>query len=928
MAVCCVAAAYAARRLVLPTRETGMVFVLLMAAVVLTSLVAGYRAGILAIVLSAFAGREDFRILAAAQPNEAISQVLLFAMAASGVVYIAYGRARAKRALAELERSEAQRRMFVALVENANDFIGILDERGMPIYLNPAGRRMVGMPDEYPIEKTTIPEYYPTDQREFARDVIVETTLRRGRWRGETYYRNWQTGEAIPVSDEHFKIYDAKGGRVLGFGNITRDISEARRITREREELLSRERQARREAEAINAQLRESEERFRLTMDEAPIGMALVALDGRFVRVNDALCELVGYSAEELERRRYQEITHPDDLEPDLAMASRLIRGELDRLQIEKRYVRKDGSIVTVLLHTALLHAPGGRPLYYISQIADITERKRIEEQLRFSEAKFSGIVSISSEGIISIDESQRINVFNDGAEEIFGYSRAEVLGRPVEILIPARYHEVHRDDVAGFMCGDATTRKIAARHTNIVGRRKNGEEFPVEAAISKLQLDNTITMTVVLRDVTEQRRAQSEERFLAEAGKILASSLDYEETLTTVGQLVVRDLANWCVIELAESKLHPRRIRVVPEDPALRPIVAEIERLQLDPDLPHVAKSVWDTREPKVFETLRPGELDGLTQTPEHLRLLHALDARSLMIVPLALGDRLLGVLGFVISSPGRKYTARNIPFAAALADRAALAIENGRLYLSAVHAMQLRDQVLGVVAHDLRNPLTLIQLQTSSLEPPPGTPERRDRRPREVILRATERMNRLIQDLLDISRIEAGQLSIERASVATDLLLEDLVESERELAASRSLELHLDVAAPIPDVWGDHDRISQVLENLIGNAIKFTRPGGHVTVGARPDDTQVLFWVADTGCGIEAANLDSVFDRFWQAQQGVRHGAGLGLPISRGIIEAHGGRIWVESTVGEGTTFFFTIPRASKLDPAISREPAVFTE
>ena len=206
------------------------------------------------------------------------------------------------------------------------------------------------------------------------------------------------------------------GGRWQAFA---RDISEARRGAREREELLAREQLARRQAETASQKLRESEERFRLTIDEAPIGMALVDLDGRFARVNAALCEIIGYTAHELERLRFQDITHRQDLDSDLALLGRLLRGEIPRYQLEKRYIRKDGSVVPILLSTSILRGPDGAAVYYIAQIEDITERKRVEQRLKESEAKFSGIVSIAGDAIISIDEQRRITIFNRGAEHI-----------------------------------------------------------------------------------------------------------------------------------------------------------------------------------------------------------------------------------------------------------------------------------------------------------------------------------------------------------------------------------------------------------------------------------------------------------------------------------------------------------------------------
>ena len=215
--------------------------------------------------------------------------------------------------------------------------------------------------------------------------------------------------------------------------------------------------------------------------------------------------------------------------------------------------------------------------------------------------------------------------------------------------------------------------------------------------------------------------------------------------------------------------------------------------------------------------------------------------------------------------------------------------------------------------MAHDLRNPLSTILMQASALKRHGPEPERRSQKPAEVIQRAAKRMNRLIQDLLDVALMEAGQLTIERARLSARELIVEAVDMQRPLASSSSLELRVEVDPDVPDVWGDRDRLLQVFENLIGNAIKFTKAGGRITVGAASRDHEVVFWVADTGSGIAPENLPRVFDRFWQATRAGRHGAGLGLPITKGIVEAHGGRIWVESTPARGTTFSFTIPQAT---------------
>jgi PAS domain S-box-containing protein len=412
------------------------------------------------------------------------------------------------RDISDRKRIEDERQVFVSLLENSADFIGIADPNGKPVYVNPAGRLMVGLPPDYPVERTTIPEYYPPDQRAFATDVILRSMTEQGRWHGETYFRHWQTQKAIPVSDEHFMIRDPVTGRTLGMGTITRDISEARRLAADRERILTAEQLARRQAESAMAQLRESEERFRLTIDEAPIGMALVALDGRFVRVNRVLCEIVGYAPEELTAMTFQAITHRDDLDTDVSLARRLAQGEIPRYQLEKRYIRKDRSIVDVLLSASILRDADGAPRYYIVRIEDITQRKRAEEALRLSEAKFSGIVSIAADAIISVDLDQRIVIFNEGAESIFGYSKAEAIGQPLEMLIPERFRMAHRAHIARFAAGEESSRKMGERQ-DVFGLRKNGEEFPAEASISRVVVAEATLFSVVLRDITDRKHTE-----------------------------------------------------------------------------------------------------------------------------------------------------------------------------------------------------------------------------------------------------------------------------------------------------------------------------------------------------------------------------------------------------------------------------------
>jgi PAS domain S-box-containing protein len=224
---------------------------------------------------------------------------------------------------------------------------------------------------------------------------------------------------------------------------------------------------------------------------------------------------------------------------------------------------------------------------------------------------------------------------------------------------------------------------------------------------------------------------------------------------------------------------------------------------------------------------------------------------------------------------------------------------------------AVESREQVLGVVAHDLRSPLqamlTRVQLLLRA-----GSLAGADRANVEQIERQAKRMDRLIQDLLDVTRIEAGTLRLEMASLPPQALVEEIWQAHGAAAAAASIALDRDVPAPVPDVHADRERIVQVLDNLIENAVKFTPAGGRITIGARPAGDRVEFRVSDTGAGMAPHVAARVFERLWQAGAD-RRGVGLGLAIARSIVEAHGGRIWVESEPGRGSTFYFTLPAAA---------------
>jgi PAS domain S-box-containing protein len=665
--------------------------------------------------------------------------------------------------------------------------------------------------------------------------------------------------------------------------------------------------------------LQTSEREFRQLAEAMPQIVWATTADGLNIYFNQQWVDYTGLTLEESYGEGWITPFHPDDRQRAWDAWQRATKYR-DIYSLECRLRRADGVYRWWLIRGVPLLDANGEVSKWFGTCTDIEQIKVAEQRLKESEAKFSGIISISEDAIISIDAEQRIILFNKGAEKVFGYSQAEVIGTPLGNLMPERLRKIHHQHVERFASGAVTTRRVGERLITVVGLRKNGEEFPGEAAISKLQIGDKTLLTVAMRDVTERKRLEKEQQLLAEAGAVLAASLDYEQTLANLARLVVENFADWSAIDVMDEEGRLRRLKVASADHDQAALCAVLEQMPPDRDLPHLMRSVIESQRPIVVEQVTSEYIESLAQGPEHLQAFLLTGITSFVAVPLVIREQSLGALFLGSSTPSRVFGQGDLRSAEALAYRAAMAIENARLYRAAVHATELREHVLGVVAHDLRNPLSTILMQTSALKRQGPKLERRSEKPMEVIHRGATRMNRLIQDLLDFARMEAGQVPIERARLSAGVLIAEAVDMQRPLASSASLELRVEVDPDVAEVWGDRNRLLQVFENLIGNAIKFTQAGGRIRAGATSRDDEVVFWVADTGCGIPSENLPRVFDRFWQATSTGRQGAGLGLPIAKGIVEAHGGRIWVESTAGSGSTFFFTIPRVSAAQDRLS--------
>ncbi len=306
---------------------------------------------------------------------------------------------------------------------------------------------------------------------------------------------------------------------------------------------LSEENTCLHEEKKLQNELRESEQRFRGVFECGAGGVVVASLDGTFLQVNQYFCKMLGYSEEELLSKTFMDITHPDDLEKEMPDYEKTLVGELSRVSFEKRYIDKNGDIVWILIGVSVLSDQAGKPECFVGLVQNISERKQAEQAKRDSEARFTTILTNAYEAIIVVNQDQCIQVFNKGAEKVFGYESSEVLGKALDILIPEAANKVHREHVNEFIAGQDTVRPMHG-YREIQAQRKDGTVFIAEATISKIYTAEGMVLTAMLRDATERKQVeaallQSEQLYhnIVKASMDAIISVDTKGTITTVSQ-------------------------------------------------------------------------------------------------------------------------------------------------------------------------------------------------------------------------------------------------------------------------------------------------------------------------------------------------------------------------------------------------------
>lgn len=525
-------------------------------------------------------------------------------------------------------------------------------------------------------------------------------------------------------------------------------------------------------------------------------------------------------------------------------------------------------------------------------------------------------LFEVTDDGVLVHDRDGVILHANASAARMFGYAAADLIGQPLSLLLPERFREGHRGHLEAFVASGSSARPMEQR-LPVAGRRRDGSEFAAEVSLARWNDPAGVRLGAIIRDAGAEARERRRDHMAAGAAARLAASLNLDTTMTTLLDLTVPGLADWAILDVVTGP-------TIGEGPILRRVsgrvehrwaqaLERIERRGLTWESPSAAIDVLRSGEPIVVPVLGDDWLEAHTADPEELAIHQQLASRALAVLPIAGSRGTHAALTLGLSLPDRDLDEDLMTDAQVLTALAALSLGNALLYRDAQHAAATRDRLLRIVSHDLRNPSSAIRMCAAALLRRPDDPASERATTYRTIHEAAGTIHRLVNDLLDLASLDAGRFAIELRPEALRPVLESLAEMFAPRAAERGLRFHTAIEGDLPELLLDHERLIQAVGNLLDNAIRFTPVGGTVELLARADREGALIVVRDSGVGIAPVDLPQLFDRAWQATARPG-GSGLGLPITHGIVEAHGGTIEATSALGRGTTFRVQLPPQSR--------------
>jgi PAS domain S-box-containing protein len=594
-----------------------------------------------------------------------------------------------------------------------------------------------------------------------------------------------------------------------------------------------------------------------------------------------------------------------DDAAATVELDARVLRGR-EVLAFENRYRHRNGSYRWLSWRAKPYPAEG---LIYAGA-TDVTERRLAEDALRESEARFRQLADTMPQVVWTAGPDGEIDYLNRRWTEYTGQPQAAGNAGWGRVL--------HRDDAP-----HADERWAASRRT--------GEPFEMEVRLLggreqayRWHLVRTVAVTDgagrvarwfgTATDIDGQKRAEAAARYLAEASAALAGVVDYESTLQRVASLAVPYFADWAAVDVADEGGRLRRLAVAHQDAARVALAHELMRdYPPDPDAPTGGYAVLRSGRPELAAEITDDKLVQGAKDDRHLALLRSLGLKSYVGVPLVASGTPFGVLTFATAESGRKYTEADLALATDLAHRAAVAVENTRLYQALRDADRRKDEFLATLAHELRNPLAPIRNGLQIMRLSNGGREAVEKA-RAMMERQVAHMVHLVDDLLDLSRISRGKIELRTGRVELAGVVQQAVETGRPQVEAAGLDLA--VAVPPGPVYVDADatRLAQVFANLLNNAAKYTDRGGRVDLAVVRRGHEAVVSVRDTGVGIPAHMLPRVFEMFTQVDRHLERsqgGLGIGLSIVKKLVEMHGGAVEARSDgPGTGSEFVVRLP------------------
>lgn len=791
------------------------------------------------------------------------------------------------------------------IVDSATDFAIIsTDLHGVATTWNEGAHRIIGWSEAEMTGQTLHRIFTPEDVVAGQPEREMREALRQGFAQDERWHvcksgqRFWASGQLTPLKSD--------GGEVFGFVKIMRDRTEHRRA-----EIQLRELTATLESE-VARRIRERDLIWRNSMDL----LLVIGLDGVLRAVNPAFTSILGYAPDELVGQSFKPFVHPDDVDPTVAAITRASQGSQNLFEVRLRH--KDGGYRWFAWRAApekdLVYANG----------RDITvEKKQAEQLLQANEARLQLALEAGEMGAWEWQPGSKSFVWLHGAAAMHGVPDAD---GPVAISVGdylRRYvHPDERDMLAAVITGLIEEGKHYRVEFRIVW--PDGTVHWIEAR-GKMFVDeagNPSQMVGVSVNITRRKRTEQNLKFLAEASAELASLIDPRSTLDRLAFLAVPSFADWCAVDMLQEDGELRRVATAHCNPEKVQLARDLRRrFPPDPALPQGAWNVIRTGKAELVSEFTDAVLEQLITDREYLGLLRELGLRSYIGVPLTVRGKTLGVVTFIAAESGRLYGADDLALAEDLARRAAVAIENAELYRELRQSDQAKDVFLATLAHELRSPLAAIVGGISMAALAAGDRKRVEHYA-SLMERQASQLTRLVDDLMDVSRIATGKITLRKEWVSLAGIVNNAIETSRMHIESGQHRLLVSLPGEPTDLSADPVRLSQVFSNLLTNAAKYTNPGGEISIALECDPAEFVVRIRDTGIGIEADMLHNIFKMFAQVTHPVERnqgGMGIGLSLVDGLVRMHGGRVEAFSAGPDrGSEFVVRLPRLQEQQSA----------